>query len=129
MSSRALYCTCGWSGGIEHDACPRCGDALFSPEAVALMPDSLWAGGKRPVTFPRTTREVMSEAQAARFLALCQEQLDAAPAPTPPTPIPTPSCVVCGAPGEVEPRFGYVVCAQHNSIPPVAVHRTTKASS
>ncbi len=32
-------------------------------------------------------------------------------------------CVVCGKAGELEPRFGYVVCKDHENIPPNQVHK------
>lgn len=30
-------------------------------------------------------------------------------------------CIVCGEPGEQEPRFGYAVCHKHANIPPTEI--------
>lgn len=60
----------------------------------------------------------------AYYRAHEDEILAAVPSSTPTLreTLPAYPCVVCDASGELEPRFGYAVCAKHADIPPSEIH-------
>ncbi len=112
----SVICLCGWVGKrsrrqctCEYDmcdcalygTCPKCGTKIRTTVAQRRSDQEAEA------YYRAHEAEILADLPAS----VLRETLPAYP------------CVVCDAPGELEPRFGYAVCPAHANILPAEVHQ------